>query len=124
MKPPAQRCPGRRRSVPSGQWHAAGDPHDLGWARAWAAPLSLSPLVAVRSKPVLKAFSQRRCTAGKAKKGALTACMRKLLPILMPGARTRSLGKDRRCQAQNIQGSLDNQDSCYAPCLAAAFGRA
>ena len=36
FKPPAHRCPGRSRSVQSGQWHAAGDPHDLGWARACA----------------------------------------------------------------------------------------
>jgi transposase len=39
-------------------------------------------LVAVRSNPVRKALYQRLCTTGKAKKGALTACMRKLLTIL------------------------------------------
>ena len=42
----------------------------------------MSALVAVRYNPVRKAFSQRLCTAGKAKKVALTACMRKLLTIL------------------------------------------
>jgi transposase len=42
----------------------------------------MSALVAVRSNPVLKAFYQRLCTAGKAKKVALTACIRKLLTIL------------------------------------------
>jgi transposase len=42
----------------------------------------MSALVAVRSNPVLTAFSQRLCTAGKAKQGALTACMRKCLTIL------------------------------------------
>jgi transposase len=31
---------------------------------------------------VIKAFYQRLCAAGKAKKVALTACMRKLLTIL------------------------------------------
>ena len=46
------------------------------------ATLYMSALVAVRYHPVLKAFYQRLCTAGKAKKGALTACMRKLLTIL------------------------------------------
>jgi transposase len=42
----------------------------------------MSALVAVRYHPVLKAFSQRLGTAGKAKKVALTACLRKLLTIL------------------------------------------
>jgi transposase len=42
----------------------------------------MGALVAVRYNPVLKAFYQRLCTAGKAKKVALTACMRKLLTIL------------------------------------------
>ena len=42
----------------------------------------MSALVAVRYNPVLNAFYQRLCTAGKAKKVALTACMRKLLTIL------------------------------------------
>jgi transposase len=42
----------------------------------------MSALVAVRYNPVRNAFSQRLCTAGKAKKVALTACMRTLLTIL------------------------------------------
>ena len=42
----------------------------------------MSTLVAVRYNPVLRAFYQRLCRAGKAKKVALTACMRKLLTIL------------------------------------------
>jgi transposase len=46
------------------------------------ATLSRRTLVAVRYKPVLKAFYARLCPAGTAKKGALTACMRKLLTIL------------------------------------------
>jgi transposase len=46
------------------------------------ATLYMSALVAVRYNPVLKAFYQRLCAAGKAKKVALTACMRKLLTIL------------------------------------------
>ncbi len=39
-------------------------------------------LVATRFNPVIRAFYQRLCSAGKAKKLALTACMRKLLTIL------------------------------------------
>ena len=38
--------------------------------------------MAVRSQPGLKAVDQRVGTAGKAKKGALTACRRKLLTML------------------------------------------
>ena len=44
--------------------------------------LYMGTLVAVRHNPVLKTFYQRLCTAGKAPKVALTACMRKLLTIL------------------------------------------
>jgi transposase len=42
----------------------------------------MSTLVAVRYHAVRTAISQRLCPAGKAKKVALTACMRKLLTIL------------------------------------------
>src|SRR5262249_45417609 len=46
------------------------------------ATLYMSTLVAVRYNPGLKRFYERLCAAGKAKKVALTACMRKLLTIL------------------------------------------
>lgn len=46
------------------------------------AALYMGTLVASRFNPVIKAFYQRLCAAGKAKKVALTACMRKLLTIL------------------------------------------
>jgi transposase len=46
------------------------------------AALYMRTLVAVRYNPVLKRFYERLCTAGKAKKVELTACMRKLLTIL------------------------------------------
>jgi transposase len=46
------------------------------------ATLYMSTLVAVRHNPVLRAFYERLCAAGKAKKVALIACMRKLLTIL------------------------------------------
>jgi transposase len=44
--------------------------------------LDMSTLVAVRYHPVLQRFDERLCAAGKAKKSALTACMRKLLTML------------------------------------------
>ena len=44
--------------------------------------LYMATLTATRWNPVIKAFYQRLCAAGKAKKVALTACMRKLLLIL------------------------------------------
>ena len=46
------------------------------------AVLYMSAIVAARFNPVIRAFYQRLCRAGKAKEVALTACMRKLLVIL------------------------------------------
>ncbi|MEE8442449.1 MAG: transposase, partial [Dehalococcoidia bacterium] len=46
------------------------------------AALYMAALVASRWNPVLRTFYQRLCAAGKPKKVALTACMRKLLTIL------------------------------------------
>ena len=46
------------------------------------AALYMATLVATRFNPVIREFYQRLCQAGKAKKLALTACMRKLLTIL------------------------------------------
>jgi transposase len=46
------------------------------------AVLYMSALVASRYNPVIRAFYQRLLAAGKVKKVALTACMRKLLTIL------------------------------------------
>jgi len=46
------------------------------------AVLYMAALVAARFNPVIRAFYQRLCAAGKAKKVALPACMRKLLIIL------------------------------------------
>ncbi len=42
----------------------------------------MATVVAVRHNPVIKAFYERLLTAGKAKKVALTVCMRKLLTML------------------------------------------
>lgn len=46
------------------------------------AVLYMATLVATRFNPIISEFYQRLCAAGKAKKVALTACMRKLLTIL------------------------------------------
>ena len=46
------------------------------------AALYMAALVATRYNPVIRTFYQRLCAAGKAKKVAITACMRKLLIIL------------------------------------------
>ena len=46
------------------------------------AALYMAAIVATRYNPTIKTFYQRLCQAGKAKKVALTACMRKLLTIL------------------------------------------
>lgn len=50
--------------------------------------LFMAALVACRHNPVIKAFYERLVAAGKPKKLALTACMRKLLTILNAMART------------------------------------
>ena len=44
--------------------------------------LYMGALVSTRCNPVLRSFYQRLLAAGKSKKLALTACMRKLLTIL------------------------------------------
>lgn len=46
------------------------------------AALYMGALVAARFNPVIRLFYHRLCAAGKAKKVALTACMRKLLIML------------------------------------------
>ena len=46
------------------------------------AVLYMAALVGVRRNPVMAAFYERLLKAGKAKKVALVACMRKLLTIL------------------------------------------
>lgn len=46
------------------------------------AVLYMATMAAARFNPVIRDFYERLCAAGKAKKVALTACMRKLLTIL------------------------------------------
>jgi transposase len=64
----------------SGQHRGAR--HVWGGRGSVRAVLYMGALVAVRHNPVLRAFYQRLLAAGKAKKVALVACMRKLLTIL------------------------------------------
>jgi transposase len=54
------------------------------------AVLYLGALVATRSHPVIRAFYRRLLAAGKPKKVALIACLRKLLTTLNPMMRTSS----------------------------------
>ena len=54
------------------------------------AALYRAALVATRYNPAIKTCYQRLCQAGKAKKLALTACMRKLLTILNAMLKTRT----------------------------------
>jgi transposase len=46
------------------------------------AALYMGALLAARRNPVVRGFYERLLAAGKPKKGALVACMRKLLSIL------------------------------------------
>ena len=57
------------------------------------AVLYMAALVASRRNPIIAAFYQRLLNAGKAKKVALVACMRKLLTILNAMMRTMTVWK-------------------------------
>jgi transposase len=50
----------------------------------------MATLAAVRCNPALRAFYQRLLAAGKLKKVALVACMRKLLTILNAMVKTQT----------------------------------
>jgi transposase len=67
-----------------------------GRARVRAA-LYMAALTATRYNPIIKAFYRRLCGAGKARKVALTACMRKLLIIL------NSMVKHQQTWAPDVQ---------------------
>ena len=76
-----------------------------GQRRVWGgrkgvrAAMCMAALRATRYNPALKAFYQRLCNAGKQKKVAPTACMRKLLTIL------NAMVRDRRHWDQTIATS-------------------
>lgn len=59
-----------------------GERHIWGGRSCVRAPLYMATLTAVRHNPLLSIFYNRLLAAGKEKKVALTACMRKLLIIL------------------------------------------
>jgi len=62
--------------------HLRGKRHIQGGRPAVRSVLYMATLAAIRSNPVIKAFYDRLLTAGKEKKVAIVACMRKLLTIL------------------------------------------
>ena len=61
---------------------AEGQTHRLGWTGQGPYRPLHGAMVASRFNPVIRDFYQRLLSAGKPKKLALTACMRKLLIIL------------------------------------------
>jgi len=65
------------------------------------AVLYMAALVGVRCNPVMAAFYQRLLNAGKAKKVALVACMRKLLTILNAIIRSKTTWR-----SENTYGSI------------------
>ena len=64
------------------------------------AALYIAALVATRYNPMIREFYERLCSAGEAKKVALTACMRKLIVILNSMMKRR-----RRWDEAYLQGS-------------------
>jgi|SRR4051812_18509266 transposase len=67
-----------------GQRHIQGGRHDV------RSVLYMATLAAIRSNAVIRAFHQRLIAAGKAKKVAITACMRKMLTIVNAMVRNRT----------------------------------
>jgi len=65
------------------------------------AALYMAALVATRHNPTIRAFYERLCAAGKPKKLALTACMRKLLTILNAMVRTNTSWRSLPATAQD-----------------------
>ena len=72
--------------------------------------LYMSTLVAAQHNPVIKAFYQRLVAAGKPKKVALVACMRKLLTILNAMVRDGSPWDEQR--HLSVEKRLAFGDSC------------
>ena len=83
LESPTDCRPRRRGAVQLRQWHDARGRRAIWGGRApLRATLYMATLVAVRHNPVLNAYYVRLLAAGKVKKVALVACMRKLLTIL------------------------------------------
>ena len=72
----------------SGNWH--GKRMISGGRAAVRKVLYMAALVGVRSNPVLKAYYERLLQAGKRRKVALVAAMRKLLTILNAMLKTKT----------------------------------
>ena len=68
------------------------------------AVLYMAAMVASRFNPVIRDFYQRLLAAGKPKKVALTACMRKLLVILNSMLKSRSLWRTERVGTPALLG--------------------
>jgi transposase len=64
----------------SGAWR--GQRHIAGGRASVRSALYMATITAIRCNPVIMAYYKRLCAAGKAKKVAIVACMRKLLTIL------------------------------------------
>jgi hypothetical protein len=73
--------------------------------------LYVAALVAVRHNAIMKTFYDRLVTAGKPKKVALGACMRKLLTILNSMSKQASRGTP--FFMSQIPKTLDVQDGCF-----------
>ena len=105
--------------------------------QALRAALYMPTLVAVRFNPVLKEFYTRLVEAGKPKKVAITACMRKLLTILNgpsppppqrsitvpPGPRDRLWKVPGQEPACPFQGPLRSDQSLSLPVHVTGYGR-
>ena len=74
--------PSRCGSLQSRKRSSPRPAHRLGRQGSGSGRTYMGALVATRCNPVLREFYQRLLAAGKPKKLALTACMRKLLTIL------------------------------------------
>ena len=70
----------------------------------------MAALVAIRHNPVIGVFHSRLIAAGKPKKVAIVACMRKLLTILNAMLRDQNCGTRRSMFAARMR--LDFGDSC------------
>ncbi len=77
-----------------------GQRHTHGGRSQVRAVLYMATLSATKWNPTIRGFYERLCAAGKAKKVALTACMRKLLVILNAMARS-----GRRWEAPPLQAA-------------------
>ncbi|HKS38965.1 MAG TPA: IS110 family transposase [Blastocatellia bacterium] len=84
----------------SGKWK--GESHIRGGRATVRSVLYMAALTAIRCNPVIKEFYKRLVKAGKKKKVALTACMRKLLVILNSIVKHQRPWREEKDFAQNL----------------------